>query len=264
VVEVVPYISILRRFTPELSREGRGMAQDLEWPHRDWPVTGAAEEVGEPRMASRRKTGWRQNVWLVPVVAVLLTLMITTVPPFLTFDPARQPAPINPDVPGLDYGLILAHVLLATVALVTLCLGVWPWLRIRHVAVHRWSGRLYVFSALPAALLTLPVKYLHGHWQADIGAYAVGGFWFITTLIGYLAIRQGNEVRHRRWMLYSFAMATSVIWGWILTPLLPSKAAFPYLMELVRWVGPLVNLLVVKWWLDRTDPRGAVVRSPVE
>jgi hypothetical protein len=40
------------------------------------------------------------------------------------------------------------------------------------VAVHRWSG--------------------------DLGAYATGGFWFISTLIGYIAILQGDEVRHRR------------------------------------------------------------------
>jgi uncharacterized membrane protein len=242
------------------------MAQDLEGTRRDWPVT-RADEVEDAarhdiRIASRRRTSWLQNAGLAAVFAVLLALMITSVPPILTFDPAEQPVPLNPNVPGLDNGLLVTHVLLGMVALVTVCLGVWPWLRIRHPAVHRWSGRLYVVSALSAALLTLALNYLNIGWGGDIGAYATGGFWFIATLIGYLAIRQGNEVRHRRWMLYSFAMATSVVWGWIFTPILSSPADFPYLMEVVRWGGWLVNLLVIKWWLDHTDRRGTMVRSP--
>ncbi len=239
------------------------MAQDLERTHRDWPVAGAADEVGhvasqDIRIASWRKADWRQNASLILVFAMLLTLMITSIPPFLTFDPAKQSVPLNPNAPGLDNGLLVAHVLLSTVALITVCLGVWPWLRIRHAAVHRWSGRLYVVAALPAALLTFPLSYLNTVWAGDVGAYATGGFWFTTTLIGYIAIRQGNEVRHRRWMLYSFAMSISVIWGWIFTPFLSTAAGFPYLMEVVRWAGWLVNLLVVKWWLDRTDRRDAL------
>jgi hypothetical protein len=201
--------------------------------------------------------GWRQNSWVIPISAVMLAVLIISVPPFLRFDPAKQPAQLNSTRPNLDFALAEAHVLLATGAIVTLCLNIWPWLRIRYAAAHRWSGRVYVFSALSASLLILPIVYLNNSWQADIGACATGGFWFVTTLIGYLAIRQGNEVRHRRWMLYSFAMATSVVWGVVLTHLFTKPAEFPYMMEFLRWVGPLVNLGAVKWWLDRTAARGA-------
>jgi CDP-diglyceride synthetase len=209
--------------------------------------------------------GWRQNSWVIPISAVMLAVIVTSVPPFLRFDPARQPADLNSRLPGLDFALAEAHVLLATVALVTLCLNIWPWLRLRHVQVHRWSGRVYVFSALSASLLTLPFVSLNNTWQADIGASAIGGFWFLTTLLGYIAIRRRNEVRHRRWMLYSFAMATSVVWGLILPPFLSTPAEFPYMVELVRWVGPLLNLGAVKWWLDRTaHHKAAVIPFPAE
>jgi hypothetical protein len=211
----------------------------------------------EPTMAQ----GWRQNAWVLPVSAVILAAMIIVVPPFLTFDPSRQLAALNENFPGLDFGLALTHVLLASAALVTLCLNIWPWLRIRHAAVHRWSGRVYVFTALPAALLTLPLVYSNNAWQADIGAVATGVAWFVTTLIGYIAIRRGDEARHRRWMLYSFAMAASFVWGVLLgqIPLFMKPALFPYVMELIRWVGPLVNLGAVKWWLDRKAQRKAKV-----
>lgn len=239
------------------------MSQDLQGTRRDLPVTGVAEEVSDVarrdiRNTSRRKSVWRQNVWLIPVGVVLLLLIINSDPPFLTFNPAKQPVPLNPSAASLDYALILTHVLFGTVTLVALCLAVWPWLRIRHVAVHRWSGRLYVFTAMPTALLTLAVNRLgtSGGWHGDIGAYVEGGAWFTTTLIGYVAMRRGDQVRHRRWMLYSFAIAVAVVWGWVLSPIMSSKAEFPYLMELVRWVGWLLNMLVVKWWLDRTAKTG--------
>lgn len=219
--------------------------------------------------------GWRQNYWVVPTSAVLLAVLIVSVPPFLRFDPANQPAQLNPAHRVLDFALAEAHVLLSTVAILALCLSIWPWLRTRHPAVHRWSGRVYVFSALSASLLILPIVYLNTAWQADIGAVATGVVWFATTLIGYRAMRRGDEVRHRRWMLYSFAMSTSIVWSVTLTPFFTTPAGFPYMMELLRWVGPLVNLGAVKWWLDRmaaravtaapsreTGSAGAVVRFP--
>lgn len=203
--------------------------------------------------------GWRQNAWVLPTAAVMLAVIVTTGPQHLTLDPARQPVDLNTKLPGLDNGLVVAHVVLASAALVTLCLNIWPWLRIRHLAVHRWSGRVYVFTALSAALTTLPLVYLNNAWQANIGAAATGAFWFVTTLVGYIAIRRGDQARHRRWMLYSFAMAASVVWGVALGPFFTTPAHVPYLLELVRWVGPLVNLGAVKWWLERTAQRGAKV-----
>jgi hypothetical protein len=60
-------------------------------------------------------------------------------------------------------------------------------------------------------------------------------------------------------MLYSFAMAASVVWGVVLGPFFTTPAHVPYFLELVRWVGPLLNLGAVTWWLDRTAQRGAKV-----
>jgi uncharacterized membrane protein len=215
-------------------------------------------------MAQATARGWRQNDWVLPVSAALLAALVTAVPPFLRFDPDNQPADLNANFPGLDFGLALTHVLLATVALLAMCLAIWPWLRVRHPAVHRWSGRVYVATALPAALLTLPLVYFNNTWEADIGAAATGGFWFAATLIGYVAMRRGNEARHRRWMLYSFAMATSFVWGLVVGPLFLNPVLFPYVLEFIRWVGPLINLGAVKWWLDRTAQRKAqVIPFPV-
>jgi uncharacterized membrane protein YozB (DUF420 family) len=247
------------------------MTQNVERTRPDPLATSAVEQTShrgyrDVRVDSRRKTGWWQSVWLVPVVAGVIVFLIKTLPPFLTFDPAKQQSPLNPSAPGLNYAVLVAHVLFGTVALVTVCLQVWPWLRTRHPAVHRWSGRVYVFlGALPTAVLALVVNYLHNGWHGNIGAYAQGGMLFITTMIGYVAIRHHNYLKHRRWMLYSFAMSTSIVWGLIVADgqaLLAPKADFSYVIELSRWGSWLLNLLIVKWWLDRTDRRATAIRVP--
>ncbi|MBD0324764.1 MAG: DUF2306 domain-containing protein [Aldersonia sp.] len=61
----------------------------------------------------------------------------------------------------------MAHIFFGSVALLTACLQVWPWLRRRHPAVHWYSGRLYVFAgALPAGLAVLTVVPF-GTWGAN-------------------------------------------------------------------------------------------------
>ena len=42
----------------------------------------------------------------------------------------------------------MAHILFGSVALVTACLQIWPWLRRTHPDVHRWSGRFYLFDGV--------------------------------------------------------------------------------------------------------------------
>jgi hypothetical protein len=198
-------------------------------------------------------TGWRQNAWLLPVSAVVVVVLALAIPPHLTYDPAH----FNKNFPRLDFRLSLIHLTLGSIALVTVCLNIWPWLRIRYPVVHRWVGRVYVFAAIPGSLLTIPLVLLNNAWQADLGALATGGFWFATIVMGYVTIRRDDQVRHRRWMTYSFAMATSFVWGPILVEFFASPAQLPYLVEAIRWVGPLVNLGVAKWWLDRDARRGA-------
>jgi Predicted membrane protein (DUF2306) len=200
-------------------------------------------------------TGWRQNAWLLPVSAVMVVVLALAIPPHLKYDPAV----LNKNSPQLDFRLALIHLTLGSIALVTVCLNIWPWLRIRYPAAHRWVGRVYVFAATPGSLLTIPLVLLNNAWQSDIGALATGGFWFTTILLGYVSIRRRDYVRHRRWMTYSFAMATSFAWGPILGPMFQAPDRFPYLAEAIRWVGPLVNLGVAKWWLDRTAQGSAVV-----
>ncbi len=58
---------------------------------------------------------------------------------------------LNANFPGLDLGPADAHILLASVAIVTMCLNIWPWLRVRHPTGQRWSGRVWMLYSFAMA-----------------------------------------------------------------------------------------------------------------
>ena len=48
----------------------------------------------------------------------------------------------------------MSHIVFGSIAMLTCCLQIWPWLRARNLALHRGLGRVYVFAGvLPAGLL---------------------------------------------------------------------------------------------------------------
>ncbi|MGH3788599.1 MAG: DUF2306 domain-containing protein [Pseudonocardiaceae bacterium] len=146
--------------------------------------------------------------WVVPLAALTVAFLVMSLPPYLSLDPsqARLPAP-----PGYlwYYPMLVTHIFFGSVALLTACLQVWPWLRQHHPAVHRWSGRLYVFAgALPAAVVVLTITPF-SVWGANqqTGNTMLAVLWLATTLAGYRATRQRRFADHREWMIRSFALA---------------------------------------------------------
>jgi hypothetical protein len=190
------------------------------------------------------------------LASVVLAFLIYVWQPYLGFDPAKARVPLNPGVPE-QYGLLVAHILFGTIALSTLCLQLWPWLRREHPAVHRWSGRLYVFGgALPCALLIGLLIPAAGTPIGAVGQATAGFGWILTTVMGHVRARQRRRYDHRRWMLYSFAFAMNIVWGRLAFILLQlahvdSAAVLLQVGEASTWLGWVVNLLLVRWWLDR-------------
>ena len=102
-----------------------------------------------PRQSGRR-------LWVALLGAVAVGFVVYALPPYLTLDPAQ--ARLQPFPPyAAYYPLLVTHIFLGSVALLTACLQVWPWLRRRRPQVHRWSGRIYVAVTVPAALCVIVI-----------------------------------------------------------------------------------------------------------
>ena len=204
---------------------------------------------------------WRRP-WIIPLFLVTGAFLYLQAVPFAGTPEAEAPIPAH-DGFAAYYPLLLTHIGLGTVAMVTACLQVWPWLRRNHAAVHRVSGRIYVLATVISAvcgLIILPFAPVVG----QLGAFMSTTLWLITTLVGYWAVRTGRYALHRRFMLYSFALVMNNIWGRGAAEIIFGFGIdmdFTYLGEGARWIGWVMDLILVQWFLYRTA--GRPVEGPV-
>jgi hypothetical protein len=203
----------------------------------------------------------------VPVLLAVVALFLAVeLPAYVGFDPASSRVPARPDLP-LHYPLLVAHILFGSVALVTACLQIWPWLRRTRPAVHRWSGRVYLFGGvIPGGLAVLAVAPFSSTGPvSSVGNTALAVLWLVTGVAGYRAARAHRYGDHRRWMLRSVALTFSIVVNrvWLVAYLLlftPFLGDDPAALAVAAggasvWSSWVVNLLVVEWWVLRPPSR---------
>jgi uncharacterized membrane protein len=223
-----------------------------------------------PRVADTATTAtgrrWWQRPWVAPLAMVSVIFVAFSLPPYLALDPERSRVP-QPDGFEAHYPLLVVHVLAGSVALLTGCLQVWPWLRRRHRRAHRVAGRVYVFGGvLPAGVTGLVVGALSPFGPvARASSVLLASLWLIFTITGYRMARQRRHADHRRWMIRSFALTASIItnriWGVIAFIVLAPQLESTFhgdetllawtIAGLSTWLGWVIPLLVAEWWLER-------------
>jgi uncharacterized membrane protein len=133
------------------------------------------------------------------LVLLVLAFIGFSLPPYLTLDPARSRIAPPPDQPAY-YPLLVAHVVFASLAMLTACLQMWPWLRRSHRVVHRAIGRIYVFAGVvpagAAGLVIGAVSPFGPILRASNVLLAV--LWLTCTLTGFRQARLGRLRQHRR------------------------------------------------------------------
>lgn len=209
---------------------------------------------------------------MVPLLVITVAFLAYSLPPYLTLDPAQARVPA-PDGFATHYPLLVGHIGFGSVALLTCCFQIWPWFRARHPKAHRIMGRLYVFAGvLPAGLLTIAVGAVSPFGPvARVGNVLAGLLWLAVTIVGIRVAMQKRYAEHRRWMIRSFALTTSIVaarlWGVIVAVALfanekfdPAELSDPGVQALAGitvWLGWTVNLLIAEWWLERSAARRA-------
>jgi uncharacterized membrane protein len=125
--------------------------------------------------------------------------------------------------------------------------------RRRHYTFHRRLGRLLVASASVSVVLALVIA-----WRFPWGgrpqtlATLVFGTWMSGCLVlAVRAIRRGDVVQHRRWMIRAFAMGIAVgtvrIWLGILIG--SGAASFHGAFDPAFWLAFGMHALAAEWWL---------------
>ena len=216
--------------------------------------------------------------WAVaPLLVLVVAFVAVSIPPYLTGDAGQSRVPIAGTAASY-YPMLVAHVLFGSIAILTCCLQVWPWLRARHPDVHRRIGLAYVFAGvLPAGVLGLVLGA-----QTPFGPVLRASnvllalVWLFVTIAGYRAGREYRTTEHRRWMTRSTVLTLSIIsnrvWAvvWVLTLSPQLTTTFggnetlmvQTIAGLSGWLGWVLPLVIAEWWLDaRRSATGPVVAA---
>ncbi|MCR6483495.1 DUF2306 domain-containing protein [Amycolatopsis sp. OK19-0408] len=221
-----------------------------------------------PSGPDRGATAWWRRPWILPLAAVAVAAVIYCWSTYITFDPrVASVAPLPAEHP-MKYPILIAHITFGTIAVLTVVLQVWPWLRRRHPRVHRWAGRVYVVGGVApsAALAALLLPMIYGPpvfgWLSRV---VLAVLWVTTTALGVLAIKRRNVRMHRWFMLSSFALTMDAFSTRFLQivfmPLYPDVIGRDAFMIIAGWGGWVTNLLLVQAWLFWTARRRRAARA---
>ncbi|NKQ55679.1 DUF2306 domain-containing protein [Amycolatopsis sp. K13G38] len=208
---------------------------------------------------TRERPGTRTATIKAPLVGLMVLVVLFlgySLPHYVGLDPARARTIPPANVPYY-YPMLVAHIFLGSLALLTACLQLWPWLRQRCPLVHRWSGRVYVVSCVLGGIAVLTFSSMT-YWGPNQQAAntMLGVLWVATTIAGWRMARKRRYAQHREWMVRSFALCFSIIlnrpWGMALMAATSpqDETAVAQIVGVGAWLSWVVNLLVAEWWLQ--------------
>jgi hypothetical protein len=150
------------------------------------------------------------------------------------------------------------HIFAGAVCITTALIQFSRYILKKSKAIHRWSGKLYVFVVLFLGAPTgLYMSFFAkgSTWERLLFMF-MAATWFVTTLYGLSTIRKKNVLAHTIWMMRSYSMAMTAVTFRIY------HIVF-YLMdwdhlenyELSLWISVFGNMLFAEWLIYRKSKR---------
>ena len=131
-------------------------------------------------------------------------------------------------------------------------------LRTHWKTVHRFMGYAYVSLILIVAAPSGFIMGIHanGGISSKISFCILSVLWFLFTLKAILHAQKHDFKAHRAFMLRSYALTLSAIslraWKWLIINLFETAPMDTY--RIVAWLGWVLNLLLLEYYLRRIDP----------
>lgn len=213
-------------------------------------------------MANTRVTTLRKSVnvffrmlFWIPVTVFSILLVYNTLPYFsfsgnFSFIKERGILFRN----GLYNACFYIHIFAGAVCISTALVQFSRYILKKSKAIHRWSGRLYVFVVLFLGAPTgfYMAFFAKGSFWERVLFMFMAVFWFITTYYGLSTILKKNVLAHKIWMVRSYAMAMTAVtfriyhivfyllnWGHLEN------------YELSLWISVVGNMLFAEWIIYR-------------
>ena len=147
--------------------------------------------------------------------------------------------------------LILAHGIFGALALFLAPFQFSSRLRRRHIRVHRFMGRLYIFGVAVAAPVSIPVAVILGPPVLVMAATVQALGWTLTTATAFYCVRTGRIQQHREWMMrsYPFAMVFVIVRAILAIPAIErmGEVAFVSVVWSVIAVACFLPSFLIAW-----------------
>ena len=156
------------------------------------------------------------------------------------------------------------HAMGGAIALLAGPLQFVPHFRERSWSRHRLLGWIYCSAILLGWCASLWIApHSQTGWIASAAFLALGAAWIVTTGLAVRFILRGNAIRHRRWMIRSFALTAAAITLRMYLPLIfvfhwPFSIAYPA----IAWLCWIPNVFVAEAYLHFEPMPSGVALPP--
>ncbi|OPH53363.1 hypothetical protein BC351_05705 [Paenibacillus ferrarius] len=203
--------------------------------------------------------------WSMFFIILIVGVAIAAVFPYVTLDPARSRATLNPSF-SLHYTVLVVHIGFALVALISGLFQFPVQFRTRYPSWHRALGRVYVASVMLSGLLGLVITLYIDSFVKAMAFLTLSIVWLFTTWKGFRFAVKRKFPEHRLWMIRSYAVTLVATSGRLIVPFciliylamhgfhLPEggrEQMIADILEVNIWLGLLINLFLVEWFLLR-------------
>lgn len=189
---------------------------------------------------------------VIAVFAVLIfsILMLKTISQYTSFDKNIGFLAFKQQIIGNPYWMAFFYIHIFSI---TLCLlaGLTQfsnWFLVENRDLHKIIGKIYVYNIL---IINVPACFVLGLFSNG-GLIGITGFliqdvlWAYFTIVAVLSIKKGNVIRHRNYMVLSYAVTTTAITFRIVKHLLYNETKHDYELfyGLNVWAALLINLTI--------------------
>ncbi|EJL21026.1 DUF2306 domain-containing protein [Brevibacillus sp. BC25] len=194
---------------------------------------------------------------------VSLVVILPFMYPYLTLDPTNSRITI---IPGTaQYPLLVAHIVSAFIALLTGFFQFVDRIRLQKPRIHRFLGRVYVYSVFICGLLSLGSIFYAENFMKAISFLILSLAWLFTCWKGYRTAINRQYEEHRKWMIRSFGMTLVAVSARLLVSVLlllyfilhgfslPQgiETVIGEVLNVNIWAGLILNFVVVEWAILR-------------
>jgi len=142
-------------------------------------------------------------------------------------------------------GWLFLHINGGTLALLMGPWQFWTGLRQKNLAIHRWTGRLFLVGVAMGVTgaVGLSATTTYG-WGFAVGLMGLASAWLVTTATAYYTILKGLVQLHKEWMIRAYVVTFAFVTFRILSDYGPTSRLQPendrsITISWVCWVVPL-------------------------